>query len=148
MYYYGNADLGVRQNFYRAYIWYYVSGQRAMYDNHGFIVRTCLQIFYNVFSLGGLIFDWPYHEIDIIEGEGLFNFGKLSADGIESARNDAQKIIMAIQAGLMTGQTEHIIVEEPSDAGGGFSFWDLPKFIVVIITAFLVGITVADMLNL
>ncbi len=145
MYYNGDVDLGVSQNFYDAYIWHYVSGQRAMYDNHGFIVRTFLQLFCNVFSLGGLIFDWPYNEIDIIEGEGLFNFGKLSGSAIESARDNAQKIIKSIQAGMMTGQTAHITIEEPSDAGGGFSFWDLPKFIVVIIVAIISVICIFDL---
>ena len=104
MYYNGDVDLGVSQNFYDAYIWYYVSGQRAMYDNHGFIVRTFLQLFCNVFSLGGLIFDWPYNEIDIIEGEGLLNFGKLSANEIESARHGAQIIIRTIQTEMISGK--------------------------------------------
>jgi|GEM_PF-2255163 len=104
MYYNGDVDLGVSQNFYDAYIWHYVSGQRAMYDNHGFIVRTFLQLFCNVFSLGGLIFDWPYNEIDIIEGEGVFNFGKLSADEIESARHGAQIIIRTIQMEMISGK--------------------------------------------
>ena len=147
MYYNGDVDLGVRQNFYYAYIWYYVSGQRAMYDNHGFISRTFLQLFYNIFSLGGLI-NWPYHELDLIEGEGLFNFGKLSGNAMELARNDAEKIIKAIQVGMMTGQTEHITMEEPSDSDGGFSFWDFLKFLVFIAAAILVAGLVADMLNL
>ena len=59
----------------RAYTWYYVYGQRAMYDTHGFITRTLLQVFYNVASLGGLLFNYPYND-----GEGLFNFAKLSAN--------------------------------------------------------------------
>ncbi len=51
-----------------------------------------------------MIFDWPYNEIDIIEGEGLLNFGKLSADEIESARHGAQIIIRTIQMEMISGK--------------------------------------------
>ena len=83
------------KNYKRAYTWYYLSGQRAMYDNHGFITRPFFQLFYNIISLGGLLFNYPYNEVDVMEGEGLFNFAKLSSNEIQQARDDA---IMKITA--------------------------------------------------
>ncbi|MBQ7214454.1 MAG: SEL1-like repeat protein [Synergistaceae bacterium] len=83
------------KNYKRAYTWYYLSGQRAMYDNHSLLTRPILQLFWNIISLGGLLFNYPYNEIDVIEGEGLFNFAKLSGSEIQAARDDAHRKITA-----------------------------------------------------
>ena len=90
----GDATYSTK-NYRRAYTWYYLSGQRAMYDNHSFLTRPFLQLFYNIVSLGGLLFNYPYNEIDVIEGEGLFNFAKLSGSEIQSAREEAHRKIAA-----------------------------------------------------
>ena len=85
----------------RTYVWYYVYGQRPMYEEHGFIMRTILQLFYNVTSLGGILFNWPYNEVDLIEGEGVFNWGKLDDNDIMDARKGAMIILRTIQARLI-----------------------------------------------
>ena len=102
IYYNGDVDLGIKQHYPVAYIWYYVAGERAVYEEHGLFVRTFMSLFYNVFSLGGLLFGTDV--LDMMEGYGLFNSAKVSDVEVVSARTIAQNIIKEIQASLITGE--------------------------------------------
>ena len=100
LYYNGDVDLGVEQYYPVAYVWYYVAGERAVYEEHGLFVRIFMSLFYNIFSLGGLLYGTD--TLDMLEGYGLFNSAKLSDVGIIAARTVAQNIIKEIQASLLT----------------------------------------------
>lgn len=103
MFYKGDEDLGIKPDYETAYAWYYVYGQRPMYEKHGFFMRNVLGLFWNVVSLGGLLFNFPYNEIDIMEGEGLFNFAKLTDTEIKNAQSYARKVIAEIPAEIREG---------------------------------------------
>ena len=117
IYYNGDIDLGVKQNYQIAYVWYYVYGQRPGWH------------FFN-------------DELNDIEGTGIFTFAKLPNTEIASAKKDAQNIIMEIQATLIEGNTSKITPQttQASDKGkesnSSFSF---KSFIVMFIVSFIVG---------
>lgn len=125
IYYNGDVDLGVQQHYPLAYVWYYVAGERAVYEEHGLFVRIFMNLFYNIFSLGGLLYSTD--TLDMMEGYGLFNSAKLSEVGVVSARTVAQNIIKEIQASLITKEPAKRIdikaelrdeVERRSNKGG------------------------------
>lgn len=103
MFYKGDEDLGIKPDYETAYAWYYVYGQRPMCEKHGFFMRNVLRLFWNVISAGGLLFNFHYNEIDIIEGEGLFNFAKLTKTEIKNAQSYARHVIAEIPAEIHEG---------------------------------------------
>ena len=103
MFYKGDEDLGIKPDYETAYSWYYVYGQRPMYEKHGFFMRNVLGLFWNIISAGGLLFNFHYNEIDIMEGEGLLNFAKLTNTEIKNAQSYARKVIAEIPAEIHEG---------------------------------------------
>ena len=87
----------------QAYVWYYVYGFRSMNEEYGFFSRMWQMFYRNVCSVGGLMFDF-YSWLEVIEGEGLFNFGKLSENEIHEARAEAQRIIAEIERRIQQRQ--------------------------------------------
>ncbi len=93
---YFDGDENLRQDYKKSYIWYYVSGERSFNDNDGigeYIGSSIAQGLGNIFTLGGL---YGYGNFSKLEGDGLFNFAKLSGSEIEEARSEARKIIAEI----------------------------------------------------
>ena len=124
MFYKGDEDLGIKPDYETAYTWYYVYGQRPMYEKHGFFMRNVLGLFWNVVSVGGLLFNFPYNEIDIMEGEGLFNFAKLTETEIKNAQSYAMKVIAEIPAEIREGVNY-------LGSGGSFVSSEIEKDILV-----------------
>ncbi|MBQ9390314.1 MAG: sel1 repeat family protein, partial [Synergistaceae bacterium] len=117
IYYNGDVDLGVKQDYRFAYIWYYVYGQRPGWH------------FFN-------------DELNDIEGTGIFTFAKLSDAEIEKAKEEAQNIIKEIQVNLIEGNTRKITPQTTqaddtgNEASSSFSF---KSFLVMFIVAFIIG---------
>lgn len=145
IYYHGDVDLGEKQNYPVAYVWYYVAGERAVYEEHGIFARTFMSLFYNVFSLGGLLYGTDV--LDMMEGYGLFNSSKLSSVEVVAARIIAQNIIKEIQASLITGEPAKRIdvraglreeIERLSKKSGGCESMSFPLYSFLLLLGYVI----------
>ena len=90
-----------KKDYKQAYIWYYVYGARSIGEQEGFFKRLWQRIKFNL-PFGGISdnfgdpYDEPEYNLNILEGEGIFNFARLSDEEIEQAKTEANKIISEI----------------------------------------------------